>query len=227
MLFSLVEQELSNPSKPKKIEIAPLTEERRLTATDLETAFKKYGTAAILDEQRQKVAATEKAAIRSPRTLHAEGFYDESQIIVAPIWRRICARAIDILFYLESAIIVSSISFVPKHITYKLLNFDALTFDDLMPYSFHYLLTAIIVWLVISSALTGGRGKTLGKGLMGIEVIREDGYQVDFPTAILRTLGESISLLTLGLGLLPGLGKKHRTIHDRMAQTVVIYAPIV
>jgi len=66
-------------------------------------------------------------------------------------------------------------------------------------------------------------GQTLGKRLMGIRVIRQDGHKIDYSTAILRFIGSLISAAVFGFGYLAALFNNQKlTWHDRIAKTYVI-----
>lgn len=72
-------------------------------------------------------------------------------------------------------------------------------------------------------------GQTIGKMIAGIKVINADETaaidRVPFAQAVIRAAGVLLSLLTAGLGFLPGLlsaGK--RALHDRLAHTRVVRA---
>lgn len=66
-------------------------------------------------------------------------------------------------------------------------------------------------------------GQTLGKKVMKIRVVREDGKPVDLQTSILRYLGYMVSGLVFGLGFLWVLFDARRQgWHDKIAHTLVV-----
>jgi uncharacterized RDD family membrane protein YckC len=68
-------------------------------------------------------------------------------------------------------------------------------------------------------------GQTLGKKVMKIRVVREDGKPVDLQTSILRYLGYIVSGLVLCLGFLWVLfDEKKQGWHDKIAHTFVVKA---
>jgi uncharacterized RDD family membrane protein YckC len=76
---------------------------------------------------------------------------------------------------------------------------------------------------------TAAIGQTIGKMATRLKVVhvseddRDEG-QPNFAFAILRTAAYAASLLPAGLGFLPALlGKDRRALHDRLAETRVIY----
>jgi len=67
-------------------------------------------------------------------------------------------------------------------------------------------------------------GKTVGMGLVGLEVVRGDGSRLPARAAAIRTLMMPISFLILWLGLVPIVtSRRHRALHDKVADTAVIY----
>lgn len=68
-------------------------------------------------------------------------------------------------------------------------------------------------------------GRTPGMALVGLEVVRRDGSNLDGGHAALRVLTLPLSFLPLGLGL-TGIvvGREHRALHDVLADTAVVYA---
>ncbi len=69
-----------------------------------------------------------------------------------------------------------------------------------------------------------GNGQTLGKQLLGIRVVRDDGEPVGLGTALGRDLvaKPALGILTLGLDFLWPLGERERrALHDKAARTHV------
>ncbi|HEX9259433.1 MAG TPA: RDD family protein [Acidimicrobiales bacterium] len=68
-------------------------------------------------------------------------------------------------------------------------------------------------------------GRTIGKGVLGLMVVRFDGHDLAARRALTRTLCFPISFLLFGFGLIIGLFRKdRRELHDLIAGTAVIYA---
>ena len=69
-------------------------------------------------------------------------------------------------------------------------------------------------------------GQTIGKMLVGIRVVSNDGEPVVFGAALLRFAGYFASLLPLGVGfVMAGLRRDKRALHDRLAGTRVERVP--
>lgn len=73
------------------------------------------------------------------------------------------------------------------------------------------------------SAFTVAGGQTIGKMIVNLRVIGDDGRPVDAAGGMLRALGCMLVPLTLGLSYLPALfTSDHRALHDRLAGTRVV-----
>jgi len=68
-------------------------------------------------------------------------------------------------------------------------------------------------------------GKSIGKFLTGLRIVKTDGNSPTFATLLVRHLiGYPLTVLTLGTGFLFSvLNQKGRALHDFLAGTVVIY----
>jgi uncharacterized RDD family membrane protein YckC len=98
------------------------------------------------------------------------------------------------------------------------------TFDDvrvLPPIPF----TGFLALLAFSyvAAFTVGGGQTIGKMLMNLRVVGDDGRPVDAAGGVLRAAGCMLVPLTFGLSYVPALvTSDHRALHDRLAGTRVV-----
>jgi len=69
-------------------------------------------------------------------------------------------------------------------------------------------------------------GRTPGKALLGLKVVRRDGADLSVTRSLLRVLGYFLSALPLYLGFAWVLvGRNRLTWHDHLAGTRVVYAP--
>ena len=81
--------------------------------------------------------------------------------------------------------------------------------------------TWAFLYLFVSLAVTG---RTMGKGLTGLRVVRADGSSPGLGTTFARTLALPLSVLLCGIGLLMIVVRRdHRALHDVMARTCVVY----
>jgi len=70
------------------------------------------------------------------------------------------------------------------------------------------------------------RGATIGGILFDLQVVRLDGRDMDWPTAVVRALSCFLSLVVAGLGFLwIAFDGDKQGWHDKIAGTVVVRAP--
>ena len=68
-------------------------------------------------------------------------------------------------------------------------------------------------------------GRTAGMAVLGVRVVRADGWAIDPWRGVLRALVFPLSFLLFGLGFLGILvQRERRALHDLIAGTAVIYA---
>jgi uncharacterized RDD family membrane protein YckC len=84
----------------------------------------------------------------------------------------------------------------------------------------------LVVWAFFygSYSLTV-RGRTVGKAVIGLRVVRGDGRDLGPGRAVLRVALFSLSLVLLGISMmLTLLRRDRRALHDLLADTAVVYA---
>jgi uncharacterized RDD family membrane protein YckC len=68
-------------------------------------------------------------------------------------------------------------------------------------------------------------GRTFGMAVLGLQVVRANGTELDPRHAVIRTLAFPLSFLAFGLGFLGILvQRERRALHDLIAGTAVVYA---
>lgn len=152
----------------------------------------------------------------------AEEFMRGVRLRYAGFWKRLLAFIIDMAF----CVLVSLFSFViglvlsnavPQH-----------------PEGLDYVIGAILIFLVLALALTivgtfllyfpileGRYGRTLGKRLLGLRVVRENGISIGFKEAFLRRLPFYFEFIAIDALFIPFTAKKQRGF-DLIAETLVI-----
>lgn len=85
-----------------------------------------------------------------------------------------------------------------------------------------YIVIAILYWPLMESS---ERRATIGKQLLGIQVVDMGGAQLNFVRALLRNLAKIISSLPFGLGfLLAAFTAKKQALHDMITKCLVVRA---
>ncbi len=89
-----------------------------------------------------------------------------------------------------------------------------------------WVIAGYVGWaFVYTSASLATAGRTIGKALLGLLVVRSDGTRLDGRRASLRTFVFPLSFLLLGVGFLIGLVRPdRRELQDLIADTAVVYA---
>ena len=83
-------------------------------------------------------------------------------------------------------------------------------------------LLSIALGLIYTVGFWSAQGATPGKMIMGIEITKANGEEIDFGTALLRYIGYIASAITLGIGyLMIAFTGQKRGLHDYIAGTVV------
>ena len=86
-------------------------------------------------------------------------------------------------------------------------------------------IAAFAIWaflyVFVSLAISG---RTIGKGLAGLRVVRADGTAPGVRAMFVRTLAFPLSVLFFGIGLLMiVVQREHRSLHDLIAKSCVVY----
>jgi uncharacterized RDD family membrane protein YckC len=85
---------------------------------------------------------------------------------------------------------------------------------------------AFALWSFLYTAGSlAATGRTIGKAILGLTVVRADGTALNARRAALRTLMFPLSFVLFGIGFLIGLVRRdRRELHDLIADTGVVYA---
>jgi len=87
------------------------------------------------------------------------------------------------------------------------------------------LLTTLIA-MCYFTLFVGLRGQTPGKILLRLKIIQVTGEDVGYARALVRWIGQGISFLTLGLGLLMvAFSRQKQGLHDKLVGTFVVRLP--
>ena len=87
-------------------------------------------------------------------------------------------------------------------------------------------LVALLVFILDFLVLPMFTGRTLGKALLGLTIVRLDGTRMDVSTVLRRNLlGYLLTAATLGLGfLVVAINRSGRALHDLVGGTIVVRA---
>jgi uncharacterized RDD family membrane protein YckC len=94
---------------------------------------------------------------------------------------------------------------------------------SVLSHGFHLQLIVLAIYGAVMWKL---RGATVGGIVFDLHVVRLDGRQVDWETAIVRALSCFLSLAVIGLGFIwIALDPGSQAWHDKIAGTVVVRVP--
>jgi uncharacterized RDD family membrane protein YckC len=92
-----------------------------------------------------------------------------------------------------------------------------------LPAPHELLVIALAVYGVLMWRL---RGSTVGGIIFNLAVVRQDGHDMDWGTAVVRGLSSFLSLFALGLGFIwIAIDPEKRGWHDKIAGTIVVRVP--
>jgi uncharacterized RDD family membrane protein YckC len=84
-------------------------------------------------------------------------------------------------------------------------------------------IACMAIYLVV---LWGLKGTTIGGIICGLKIVRLDDRPLDWTTALVRGLAGFLSVFPAGLGFLwVAFDEEKQSWHDKVAGTVVVYAP--
>lgn len=84
------------------------------------------------------------------------------------------------------------------------------------------LLMALVFWLYFAIMHCSAWGATVGKRMLGLYVVDQEGHRLSFLQASLRFLGKLLSVFTFFIGFLVALVHPRRqALHDLIAKTYV------
>ncbi len=170
---------------------------------------------------------TESAADRSPvppftgRSLQSERSSPE-QVEYAGFWLRVWAGMIDIAIECVGALLLT------VGIDLALTRFGRLVgfspFDSKVAVGMSFIaILAVGSWLYCAFAESSAWRATIGKRLLGLQVITADGGRTSFGVATVRHLMKFLSLFMVMIGfLMSGWTKRRQALHDMPCDCLVI-----
>src|SRR5271165_493073 len=141
-------------------------------------------------------------------------------------WRRTWAGIIDVVLEAAVAFVVTYyvIDWVLDRIG-QMLGYDR-WMSKVAAGMAYILVLAIGAWLYAAFAESSSRRATIGKRIMGLQVVTADGGKVSFGQATIRHFMKFLSLFTAGVGfMMAGWTKRHQALHDIPCDCIVIRVP--
>lgn len=156
----------------------------------------------------------DKAGPESPAVIEYGGF-----------WRRVWAGTIDVALEASGALVVTfAIDFAFSRVG-RVLGYDPWISKVATGMAYILVLT-IGGWLYSAFAESSPRRATIGKRLMGLQVVTADGGRVSFGQATVRHFMKFLSLFSAGVGFIMAVWTKRRqALHDIPSDCIVIRVP--
>lgn len=148
---------------------------------------------------------------------------------LASFWRRAAAFAADILV-MSVLFTILALTFAPLLVKLGWLHHSTrLSFAlNVNPHGVVWVnwYSVALAVAYFSLATFFGKGRTPGKALLGIRVVSLIHARLSFWHSMERALGYGASMLELGFGFLQYfINPNKRTVHDRIADTIVVRDP--
>jgi len=148
-----------------------------------------------------------------------------SDIEYAGFWLRFLAGAVDVVLEALGALLITlAIDFVLQHFG-RIVGIDR--WDAKVFAGFAYIpILAVGSWLYCAFMESSSWRATVGKRLLGLQVITTDGERISFGTATVRHFMKFLSLFCLMIGfLMPIWTKRRQALHDIPCDVLVSRTP--
>jgi len=143
----------------------------------------------------------------------------------AGFWLRVWAGAIDVALEASGALVLTVVVDFFLGRFGRLLGFSP--WDSKFATGMSYILIlAVGSWLYCAFTESSSWRATVGKRLLGLQVVRADGGRISFGQATVRHLMKFLSLFTAGFGfMMAGWTKRRQALHYMPSDCLVVRAP--
>jgi uncharacterized RDD family membrane protein YckC len=140
-------------------------------------------------------------------------------------WRRVWAGTIDVALEAAGALVVTFVIDFAFSRVGRMLGYEPWISKVATGMAYILVLT-IGGWLYCAFAESSPHRATIGKRLMGLQVVTADGGRVSFGQATVRHFMKYLSLFSAGVGFIMAVWTKRRqALHDMPSDCIVIRAP--
>jgi uncharacterized RDD family membrane protein YckC len=159
---------------------------------------------------------------RAPRTNKAVDSETPSVPEYAGFWLRVWAGAIDITLEAVAALVLTVIVGIAIKIYVSRSGLSPITGSYLTGIAFIFLLS-VGAWLYCAFMESSKWRATIGKRILGLQVVTSSGGKLSFGQASVRHFMKFLSLFTAGVGfMMAGWTKRCQALHDMPSDSVVI-----
>jgi uncharacterized RDD family membrane protein YckC len=143
----------------------------------------------------------------------------------AGFWRRVWAGTIDVSLEILVALLISLVIDFGFSLVGRVLGIEHESAAYITGFTFIVVL-AVGGWLYAALSESSRYRATIGKRIMGLQVVNAEGGKLNFGQASARHVMKFISLFTLGIGfLIAGWTKRRQALHDLPCDCLVIHVP--
>ena len=143
----------------------------------------------------------------------------------AGFWRRAGAGTIDLVLEAGGALVITYVIDKALARIGGMLGYERWISQKAAGIAY-ILVLAIGGWLYSAFAESSPRRATIGKRIMGLQVVTADGGRFSFGQATVRHFMKFLSLFTAGIGfMMAAWTKRHQALHDIPSDCLVIRVP--
>jgi uncharacterized RDD family membrane protein YckC len=140
----------------------------------------------------------------------------------AGFWLRVWAGAIDVSLEALAALLITAIVDIAMKLLSPQFGLSPITARYVTGMAFIFVL-AIGSWLYSAFAESSNSRATIGKRMMGLQVVTAQGDKLNFGQASVRHFMKFLSLFTASVGfMMAGWTKRRQALHDMPTDCVVI-----
>lgn len=140
----------------------------------------------------------------------------------AGFWLRVWAGSIDLLLEAIAALLLIAVMDVAMRIISPHFGLSPITARYVTGIAFIFVL-AVGAWLYCAFAESSSWRATVGKRIIGLQVVTSSGGQLSFGQATVRHFMKFLSLFTAAVGfMMAGWTKRRQALHDMPSDSIVI-----
>jgi len=175
----------------------------------------------LLSEPTAQITVSSQAANPADKS----GSISPDVMEYAGFWRRVWAGLIDVVLEATAALAVTlAIDFAFSRVG-RMLGYEP-WISKVATGMAYILVLAVGSWLYSAFAESSPRRATIGKRLVGLQVVTADGGRVSFGQATVRHFMKFLSLFSAGVGfMMAGWTKRRQALHDIPCDCFVIRVP--
>jgi uncharacterized RDD family membrane protein YckC len=175
----------------------------------------------VLAEPPQKASTI--ADPSNPKNAHEEAGSEPPEY--AGFWLRVWAGAIDVTLEALAALVITVIVGFAMKVIGGHFGLSPITSSYVTGIAFILVLT-IGAWLYCAFSESSDHRATLGKRIVGLQVVTASGDRLTFGQATVRHFMKFLSLFTAAVGfMMAGWTKRRQALHDMPSDCVVIRVP--